>query len=104
MFVHMGTHFPKEDQQVAVEAAMKRFAQVAAAQPGSLQVITVAEVDGPRRTTITVWGSRADFDAALPALRESIADVPWDDWQTRKTDVQLSEAIFAAGALAESFD
>jgi len=101
MFVHMGTHYPKADQQQAIEAAMKHFAQVASEQPGSLQVITVAEQDGPRRTTITVWEARADFDAALPALREAIADVPWDDWQTQKTDVQLSETIFAAGALAE---
>lgn len=101
MFVHMGTHFPTAEHQSAVEAAMKRFARVASEQPGSLQVLTVAEQDGPRRTTITVWESRADFEAALPALREANADVPWDDWQSQNIDVQLSETIFAAGPLVE---
>lgn len=100
MFVHIGIHHPKDDVRPDMIAAMKHFARVAADQPGSLQVFTVEE-DGARLAGITVWHSRADFDAALPHLREAIADYPWDDWQTQKTDVFLSEALFAAGPLTE---
>ena len=46
---------------------------------------------------ITIWEAKVDFDAALPTLRESIQDYPWDDWQTQKTDIMLTDVVFING-------
>lgn len=95
MYIHIGMH-PARDEAIkpTMIAAMTEFARAAAAQPGNIQAYTIKDQRSDRLAGITIWESQADFEAALPALRESIDGVPFDEWQSGPTDVVLADVVF----------
>jgi len=72
MFVHLSIHYPRSDHEAELVASMHRFGAAAAAAPGLLHAATLKEERSPRLVGLTVWDSRAAWEAGVERSRPGV--------------------------------
>jgi quinol monooxygenase YgiN len=65
-YIFMAVHYPAPGQQDAIHASMRRMAESMTGTAGLIQIGPWLEYDGDRVVGLSVWESRAAFDAAMP--------------------------------------
>lgn len=65
-YIFMAVHYPAPGQGEQVYASMRRMAEAAAGTPGLLEIGPWREHEGDRVVGVSLWESRAAFEAAMP--------------------------------------
>jgi heme-degrading monooxygenase HmoA len=92
MFVAIAFHHPVPEHEEAYAAYMRRVQAAVGEPPGLIRFDCVRDDAGGRLFGLSVWESRAAFEAALPAIG-SLIDEHLPEWDARD-DVLLTGETF----------
>jgi hypothetical protein len=81
VFAHIAVHRPRPEHRDALRASMRRVNAAAEGAPGLVSIGDWEEDDGDRLVGLSVWESRASWEAAAPAIFAAVADDPFDVWE-----------------------
>jgi hypothetical protein len=79
-------HFPKPEHRDDVLAAMAVIRETSATIAGLDEIGAFEEPDRSRIVAISVWASPEALQAGAAQLFASIADLPFDVWETRTAE------------------
>lgn len=93
MFVHLAVHRPRAGKENLLGDSMRRFAAAMRGRAGLRDVFVLrGEAEGVL-VGLALWDSRADWEAARPAMAEAVKDDPFDEWEDEPPAVfRLEEA------------
>jgi hypothetical protein len=66
MFIHMSVHFPK---------------------PGCVDGRVLKSLDDGKLIGLAVWKTKAEWEAARPAMGEAVKDDPFEEWEEKDPEV-----------------
>lgn len=92
MFVAIAFHHPAPQHEADYAAYMRRVQAAVGAPPGLIRFDCVRDDAGGRLLGLSVWESRAAFEAALPAIG-SLIDEHLPEWDA-SDDVLLTGETF----------
>ena len=96
MFIHMSIHVPNPGHEQQVLDSMNRVRLAALGTPGLLLIGPWREDGGGRIVGISMWETRAHWEAALPALfAVAEADDPDGAWHASPPERILLEDALA---------
>jgi len=93
MFVHLSIHYPRADHEAELVASMHRFGAAAAVAPGLLHAATLKDERSPRLVGLTVWSSRAAWEAGVERSRAAVAGDDFDLWEEREPESFLLDEV-----------
>jgi heme-degrading monooxygenase HmoA len=93
MFVHSSIHYPKPRYEPDLIASMHRFGAALAGAPGLLHVATLKDERSPRLVGLTVWTSRAAWEAAIEQARAAVEHDDFDLWEERDPEVLVLDEV-----------
>jgi hypothetical protein len=83
MFTHIAIHYPRPEYRDQLIASMKRVAAAAEGLDGLVRIGPWREASGDRLVGLSMWESKAAFDAAGPAIFAAVAADPFDLWESQ---------------------
>jgi len=93
VLVHLAVHHPRAGKEAALAASMERFGAPARGMPGFRFHATLRDADAGVLVGITIWDSKAAWEAALPAQRAAVEGDDFDELWERPPEVfRLSPA------------
>jgi len=92
MFVAIAFHHPAPEHEAAYADYMTRVRDAVGEPPGLIRFDCVRDDAGGRLFGLSVWESRAAFEAALPAIG-SLADEHVPAWDARPDEVVTGETF-----------
>ncbi len=93
MFVHLSIHYPRADHEGELVASMHRFGAAAAAAPGLLHAATLKDERSPRLVGLTMWESRAAWEAGVERSRKAVEHDDFDLWEEREPESFLLDEV-----------
>jgi hypothetical protein len=87
MFVHVAVHRPFTDKADLLAASMQRFAEAMIGQPGLQDVFVLRDPRNGTQVGLAIWDSKANWEAARPAMIAAIQDDPFGEWEDAPPDV-----------------
>jgi heme-degrading monooxygenase HmoA len=96
MFVAIAFHHPAPGCEQEYGAYMERVRAAVGEPPGLIRFECLREEGGDRLFGLSLWESRADFEAALPLIG-SLADEHVPEWDAREDEVVLGVPLTAGG-------
>jgi heme-degrading monooxygenase HmoA len=81
MFVHLAVHRPRPEKTDLLVESMRRFGAAMRGRPGLRDAFVLRGEDEGVLVGLALWASRADWEAARPAMAEAVKDDPFDEWE-----------------------
>ncbi len=94
--LYLAIHYPKPESVGELLEAMSGFGVALGQVPGMLEA--TAWRDKERIVAFSIWASGAAFDAAMPALADAVADVPFEQWEARPRELFRLDEVAPPGA------
>ncbi|HEY5231303.1 MAG TPA: antibiotic biosynthesis monooxygenase [Galbitalea sp.] len=91
MITHLAIHHPVPEYRAELLASMRRVDAAAAGQPGLIRINGWSEIDGDRLVGISMWESMDAFRAARGAIFATVADDPFDLWESGPVESMFLE-------------
>jgi hypothetical protein len=87
VFAHLSIHHPKPERVADTLDSMRRVAEAAQGAPGLIAIGPWQDARSGRIIGLALWESKEAFEAAMPAIFQSLPDPdPDGDWQERPTE------------------
>ncbi len=87
VFAHLSIHYPKPPHMAETLDSMRRVADAAQGAPGLIGIGPWRDARSGRIIGLSLWESKEAFEAAMPAIFESLPDRdPDGEWQERPPD------------------
>ena len=93
MYTYIAFHYPKPEYVEELLASMRRVDVASRQADGLVSIGPWREIDGDRIVGVSVWESRAHFEAAAPAVWGVVKDDPFDLWCAKPTEDFEGESV-----------
>ena len=91
MIVHLSIHTPRPGKEQDLIDSMHRFGAAGAGQPGFIEARTLRDTRSGRLVGMARWEDEASWRAGVEAMRDAVADDPFDEWEAAETESFLLE-------------
>jgi heme-degrading monooxygenase HmoA len=82
MFVSISIHRPKAGMESELIDSMHRYGAAAAGAPGLIGVHTLLDAEQAVLVGLAMWESREAWETGVGPMRDSVADDPFDEWES----------------------
>ncbi len=93
MFFHVAIHRPKPGKEQDLISSMHRFSASLTGVPGLQEAHTLRDSRNGALMGITIWDSRAAWEAAMPKAMEAVKDDPVEEWDADVPDAYHFEVV-----------
>ncbi len=93
MFLNYVIHYPKPEKEALLVHAMQLFGEIVKSQPGIIFVNAFKDTEKGTVMAISIWETQEALQAALPAMREALKDVPFDEWEARPGELHTLNSL-----------
>jgi len=94
MFVAIGIHtHPKKGKEELLIDSMHRFGAAMKGKPGYQRAHALRDPESGALIGLAIWDSKADWEAAHPAMLEAIKDDPFEEWEDQPPTVYHLEEV-----------
>jgi len=87
-------HYPKPEKETLLIDAMRQAGKVIKSLPGNLFDNAFQDATAGTIMAISIWESQEAFQAAMPAMREALKDILFDEWEARPRELHLLNSLW----------
>jgi hypothetical protein len=93
MFFHTSIHPPKPGKEKDLIDSMHRFGEACMLHDASRGANTLFDEERAVLVGVAVWDSKQDWEEAIPKIRKSVENDPFDEWEDTVPEVFHAEVV-----------
>jgi len=82
MYISISIHRPKPGKESELIDSVHRYGAAAAGAPGLIGVHTLRDAEQGVLVGLAMWESREAWETGVGTMRDSVADDPFDEWES----------------------
>jgi len=94
VLLYYSVHYPKPEKEALLIDAMRHVGRVIKNLPGNLFDNAFQDANLGTIMAVTIWESQEAFQAAMPAMREALKAIPFDEWEARPREFHTLNSLW----------